>query len=171
MPELGMEYVFKSTLIRDAAYEGILSAQRAACHLKVAEFLEDFFGLEALSPYYDVLAYHYHQAGKRGRELFYTIQAAEQAQKLYANAEALERYTHALESLDEMEEQTTDENRLYAIRTQRFEVLNGRREVFLMMGDFEAVWADAEALPDLATTQEAGAGPVDGGYWARLCRA
>ncbi|MEE8392086.1 MAG: hypothetical protein V3S14_15000 [Anaerolineae bacterium] len=150
VPELGMEYVFKSTLIRDAAYESLLRAQRATTHLEVADYLEDFFGLETLSPYYGVLAYHYRQAGKHGKELFYTIQAAEQAQKIYANVEALEHYTHAIESLDEMEAQTADENRLYAIRTQQFEVLNGRREVFFLMGDFKAMWADAEALLPLA---------------------
>jgi len=30
--------------------------------------------------------------------------------------------------------------------------------------------ADLESLPDVATLQDAGAGPVDGGYWARLRR-
>ncbi|MEE9617752.1 MAG: adenylate/guanylate cyclase domain-containing protein [Anaerolineae bacterium] len=151
-PDLGMEYVFKSNLIRDAACEGILSAQRVTYHLKVAEYLEDLCGLEALTPYYGVLAYHYRQAGNPGKELFYTVQAAEQAKKIYANVEVLEHYTRALELLDEMETQAAHENgnRLYAIRTQRFEVLNGRREVFYIRGDFEAGWADAQALLPLA---------------------
>lgn len=154
VPDLGMEYVFKSNLIRDAAYEGLLSTQRAVYHLRVAEYLEDFFGLEALSSYYGELAYHYRQAGQRGKELFYTIQAAEQAKEIYANAEALERYSHALELLDEMEAYVAgedgNENRLYTISTQRFEVLNGRREIFFLMGDFDAMWADAQALLPLA---------------------
>ena len=153
VPDLGMEYIFKSNLIRDAAYEGILSAQRTTYHLKAAEYLEDLCGLEALTPYYGVLAYHYRQAGNPGKELFYTVQAAEQAKGIYANVEALEHYTRALELLDEMEAQAADdenENRLYAIRTQRFEVLNGRREVFYVRGDFEAGWADAQALLPLA---------------------
>jgi len=159
-PELGMEYVFKSTLIRDAAYEGILSAQCVTYHLKVAEYLEEFFGLETMASYYGVLAYHYRQAGKHGKELFYTIQAAEQSKRVYANAEALEHYSRALELLDEMEARDKGEvkvkvedeveGRLYAIRTQRFEVLNGRREVFYVRGDFEAGWADAKALLPLA---------------------
>jgi len=154
VPDLGMEYIFKSNLIRDAAYEGILSAQRVTYHLKAAEYLEDLCGLEALTPYYGVLAYHYRQAGKHGRELFYTVQAAEQARGVYANVEALEHYTRALELLDEMEAQAADEdeneNRLYAIRTQRFEVLNGRREVLFLTGDFEVGRADAQALLPLA---------------------
>jgi len=153
-PNLGMEYSFKSNLIRDAAYDSLLSAQRVAYHLQVAEYLEEFFGLETIASYYGVLAYHYRQAGKQGKELFYTVQAAEQAQGIYANAEALEHYTRALELLDEMEAQTSDENRLYVIRTQRFEVLNGRREVFSLMGDSEAECADAQALLQLAQQLE-----------------
>jgi class 3 adenylate cyclase/tetratricopeptide (TPR) repeat protein len=150
VPELGMEYVFKSTLIRDAAYESLLSAQRAVYHLKVAAFLEDLLGLEISARHYGTLAYHYHQAANPRKELFYTVQAAEQAKEVYANVEALNHYGRALELLDEIETQAPDEDRLYAICTQRFEVLNGRREVFFLTGDFEAGWADARALLPLA---------------------
>jgi len=48
-----------------------------------------------------------------------------------------------------------------------------RRQVdaFLAQHAGWSLEADAESLPDLVTTQEQGAGPVDGGYWARLRRA
>ena len=36
VPELRMEYGFNSTLVRDAVYESLLGAQRAAHHLQVA---------------------------------------------------------------------------------------------------------------------------------------
>jgi tetratricopeptide (TPR) repeat protein len=154
-----MEYCFKSNLIRDAAYDSLLSAQRGAYHLEVAEYLEELFGLDILAPYYGTLAYHYRQAGKPGKELFYTVQAAEQAQRIYANAEALEHYTRALELLDEVEGEYGDEVKdevkvKYAIRPQRFEVLNGRREIFFLMGDLEAGRADAQALLPLARQLE-----------------
>lgn len=45
-----------------------------------------------------------------------------------------------------------------------------RRAVDAFLGE-QPAWsleADAESLPDLATDRERGAGPVDGGYWARL---
>jgi class 3 adenylate cyclase len=153
-PDLGMEYAFKSNLIRDAAYESLLSAQRASYHLRVAEYLEDLFGTESVALYYGVMAYHYRQAGRHRKELFYSLQAAEHAQNIYANVEALEHYARALELLDEMEAQATDENQLYAIHTQRFEVLNGRRGVLFLMGDFDAMWADAQALLPLAQELE-----------------
>jgi len=150
VPELGMEYAFNSTLIRDAAYESLLSAQRAVYHLRVAEYFENLLGLEISAQHYGAMAYHYRQAGKLRKELFYTVQAAEQAKKVYANVEALEHYSRALELLDELEMQDTSENWLYAIRAQRFEVLNARREVLFLTGDFDAMWADAEALLPLA---------------------
>jgi class 3 adenylate cyclase/tetratricopeptide (TPR) repeat protein len=150
VPELGMEYAFKSTLIRDAAYESILSAQRVTYHRQVAECLENLLGPETWAQYCSALAYHYRRAGEPRKELFYTVQAAERAKGVYANVEALGHYTRALELLDEMEAQATDENRLYAIRTQRFEVLDGRRAILLLMGDFEAGRADARALLQLA---------------------
>ncbi|MCX7682125.1 MAG: AAA family ATPase [Anaerolineae bacterium] len=150
VPDLGMEYVFKSTLVRDAAYESLLSAQQAAYHLKVAEYLEELAGPETWPRHYSALAYHYRRAGHIRKELFYTIQAAEQARELYANADALRHYTRALELLDQLESQSPAESQRYALLTQRFEVLNGRREVLFMMGDFDAMWADAQALLTLA---------------------
>ncbi len=150
VPDLGMEYVFKSTLVRDAAYESLLTAQRAAYHLKVAEYLEELAGPETWPRHYSALAYHYRRAGHIRKELFYTIQAAGQARELYANADALRHYSRALELLEQMEAQAISDSQHYAILTQRFEVLNGRREVLFMMGDFEAMWADARALLSLA---------------------
>jgi class 3 adenylate cyclase len=79
VPDLGMEYAFKSTLIRDVAYGSLLTAQRAVYHLKVAEHLEDLSGPETWVQHHGALAYHYLQAGESRKELFYTIQAAEQA--------------------------------------------------------------------------------------------
>lgn len=152
--ELGIEYDFESNLIRDVAYERLLSVQRVSCHRRVADALEQIFGEKLLARYYSLLAYHYHQAGVEHKELFYTLLAAEEARGVYANAEVLEHFGRALELLDEIEAQSTDESRLYAIRTQRFEVLNGRREVHYSTGAFAAGWEDAKALLPLARQLE-----------------
>ncbi len=150
IPELGMEYVFTSNLVRDAAYESLLSAQRVTCHRQVAEHLERVFGEEALTHYYGLLAYHFWRADDLGKELFYTHLAADQAKQIYANVEALERYTRALALLDEIEAQTDQEDPMHNIHTRRFEVLNGRREVFYLTGNFDAARADARALLQVA---------------------
>jgi predicted ATPase/class 3 adenylate cyclase len=153
-PGLGHEYVFGSNLIRDAAYEGLLSVQRVTCHRQVADTLEQIFGEKVLARYYSLLAYHYRQAGSVRKELFYTLLAADEARSLYANAEALKHYARALELLDQIEAHSTEERQRYALRTQRFEVLDGRREVHYLMGNYEAGWRDAEALLPLADRLE-----------------
>jgi len=51
------------------------------------------------------VAYHYRCAKEPARELFYTRFAAEQAQGIYANTEAIQLYNRALELLNELEQQ------------------------------------------------------------------
>ena len=150
IPELGMQYQFKSTLVRDAAYESLLTAQRAGYHLKAAEYLEGLVKSEAVVGYYGLLAYHYRRAGNSQKELFYALLAAEQARKIYASAETLQHYTRALELLDQMEVGASRHGQLRAIYAQRFEVLKGRREVYYQLGSLEAARADARALLPLA---------------------
>jgi class 3 adenylate cyclase len=99
-PHLGMEYRFQSSLIRDVAYEGILQPQRVRLHRQVADRLAQPSGEGILAQYYGLVAYHYRHADEPRRELFYTLSAAEHAQEIYANVEALEYYTRALTLLD-----------------------------------------------------------------------
>jgi class 3 adenylate cyclase len=150
VPHLGTEYAFESNLIRDAAYDGLLSTQRVNWHRCVADTLERIFGEKVLPRYYSLLAHHYRRAGATRKELFYTVLAAEEAQEDRANVEALDYYNRALELLDGIEAKVDDESQIYAITTQRFEVLDGRRRVFFLMGDYDAGWADAKALLELA---------------------
>jgi class 3 adenylate cyclase len=150
VPHLGTEYSFESNLIRDAAYEGLLSTQRVNWHRCVADTLEQIFGEKVLARYYSLLAFHYRQAGATRKELFYTLLAAEEAQEDRANVEALEHYNRAWKLLDAIEEKAEDESQIYAISTQRFEVLNGRRQAYFVMGDYEAGWKDAKGLLTLA---------------------
>jgi len=150
IPELGMQYSFKSPLVRDTIYESLLSAQRASYHLKIAEYLEKSVNPDILDGYDTMLAYHYGNAGNLKKELFYTVLAAEHARAYYANVEAIEHYNRAVELLDRIQEQTQSPGQLRSIQTQRFEVLNGRREVRALMGQLELSRNDAMALLSLA---------------------
>lgn len=153
--DLGMEYAFDSSLIREVAYESLLSSQRVAYHLRIAEYLEDIVVREGKRRYFNMLAHHYRLAGDVQKELFYTLQAAERARSIYANAEALRYYSRALELLQQMEEtMATSEEQREAILAQKFEALNGRRAVYFLMGNLEAGWADARALLPLARQME-----------------
>jgi len=153
-PELGLEYVFRSSLIRDAAYDRLLSTQRTSYHLRIAEYIESHCcKSDATQPspqFYGTLAYHFQHAGLPDRELDYVLKGAAHAKHVYANAEAGKQYTRALEILDALESAADDEEQRRAIRTQRFRVLNERRAVFYLMSQFEAMWADAKALLPLA---------------------
>ena len=50
--DLGMEYVFNSSLIREVAYESLLINQRTAYHLKIAEYIEDLVFREGKRRYF-----------------------------------------------------------------------------------------------------------------------
>ncbi len=152
-PELGIEYVFRSSLIRDAAYDRLLSTQRINYHLRIAEYVENHFKADTTQPspqFYGALAYHYRRANLPEKELDYVLKGAENAKHIYANAEAGKQYTRALEILDALEHEADNGERRRAIRAQRFHVLNERRAVFYLMGQFEAMWEDAKALLPLA---------------------
>ncbi len=154
IPHMGTEYVFNSTLIRDTIYDGLLSSQRAIYHLQVAEHLEKRFAVEVLSQYHNLyfgaLAYHYRCAGKTDKELFYTLQMAKHAREVYANSEAIEHYSHALELLDKIEQQQPVPDTLHTLRRQRFEILKDRQHVHNVLGQFEAMQADTHTLLQLA---------------------
>jgi class 3 adenylate cyclase/tetratricopeptide (TPR) repeat protein len=150
VPELGMQYFFKSPLIRETAYDSLLSSHRIAYHLQAAQYLEDMISPDILANYDGMLAYHYREAGNVRKELFYTFLAAEHERMIYANAEALQDYTRAMELLDKLEATSTSKGQIRSIQAQRFEVLNGRRHVYFQLGQIQAGRADTQALLPLA---------------------
>ena len=154
VPELGMQYFFKSPLIRETAYDSLLSAQRITYHLKAAQYLEDMISPDTLTNYDGMLAYHYRGAGNPKKELFYTFLAAEHERKIYANAEALQDYNRAIELLNNLQESIPSKRQSRSMQTQRFEILNGRRHVYFQLAQNEAARADTQALLPLAREME-----------------
>jgi class 3 adenylate cyclase/predicted ATPase len=149
-PDLGMEYIFTPSLTRDIIYESLLNSQRAAYHRLVAEQIEASIPPESQKPYHGLLAYHYRQAGDLNKELFHALGAAEEAQRLYASADALGHYTRALALLDQIEGPAAGTDQLRSIHEMRFETLEGRRRALIPMGHVAAARADARALLPLA---------------------
>lgn len=150
IPDLGMEYSFKSTLVREAAYESLLSPHRSSLHLSVAEYFEEFVDVENRKQHEGLIAYHYRHAGNPNKEFFYTLRAAEEAREVYANTEAIGHYSRALEILEEMEINLIDQNQRYAIISQRFEVLQWRSTLYFFTGELDKSVTDAHALLALA---------------------
>ncbi|MFZ6027862.1 MAG: AAA family ATPase [Chloroflexota bacterium] len=152
--DLGIEYAFSPSLIRDVLYDSLLSSQRVQLHLQVADAIASCLPAETLRRYDSLVAYHYRNAHQHQKELFFILLAAEQARKIYANHEAIQHYTRALEILAEIEAEqknrTDNEAPGYILLTQRFEVLNGRRQVLYTLGDIQTGRRDARALLPLA---------------------
>ncbi len=132
--ELGTEYVFLSALIRDAAYESLLTSSRAKYHLIAAEFLETYIGEQVLHQYHGVIAYHYHQAGVCQKEIDHTLLAANNAKRVYANAEAVHQYNLALKVLERIED-CADPPPQHLNNKWRLEALTGLGQTYFGIGE------------------------------------
>ena len=90
------EYLFRHELTRDAAYKSILRRQRQKFHKSVAEAIEVMFA-NHIDEEAHRLAYHFYQARDYTHALDYYILAGDKSAGLYANTEAVDHYSHALE--------------------------------------------------------------------------
>jgi len=93
LPEL--EYIFKHELTREAAYNGILKADRRAFHRQVAEALERLFA-ERVNEQLGLLAHHWEHAGDARKATDYLLRAGDHARVAYAHSEAIGYYERAL---------------------------------------------------------------------------
>jgi eukaryotic-like serine/threonine-protein kinase len=95
-PTEGEAYVFTHDKIRETLYDEINPIRRRRLHQQVGEALEGRRAGEARARAQD-MAYHFTAAGDSRRGLEYSLQAAEQARKLYAWDEAIQFLTTARE--------------------------------------------------------------------------
>jgi len=140
-------YNFKSTLIKDVTYESILSSQRKKIHSKIGEFLQNYDQNKEISSQF--LAHHFHMAGNSVLELLYRIRAAEQARDIFANHEAYQGYTRALEILDKHESESDIASK-QAILTQRFELIKDRIEILYHLGQVIDARRESRRLLEIA---------------------
>ncbi len=89
-------YTFKHALTQEAAYESLLHQQQREIHRCVAETYERFYP-DRLDEFAAPLAQHYARAGDDAKALTYSIRAGDAAARVYANAVAVEHYTHAID--------------------------------------------------------------------------
>lgn len=101
-----LAYIFKHAVTQEVAYNLMLFAQRRTLHQAVAEWIETNYE-KNLEAYYTLLAHHWSQAAETTdtvrnehalrKAVAYLEKAGEQAMQNYANQEALQFFSHALE--------------------------------------------------------------------------
>lgn len=89
-------FQFKHTLAQETVYQSLLRAKRREIHAQVARVYEDVYA-ERLDGIAALLAQHYGEAGDDAKTLEYATRAGDAAARLYANAEADEFYSRAIE--------------------------------------------------------------------------
>ena len=101
-----LAYIFKHAITQEVAYNLMLYSQRRQLHQSVAEWIEQN-NQGNLESYYPLLAHHWTQAAETTdstrndftlhKAVGYLEKAAEQAMETYANREAIQFFTQALE--------------------------------------------------------------------------
>jgi predicted ATPase len=86
---------FRSSLIRDAAYEGLPYRRRRALHERIGETIEAGAGV-SLDEEIGALALHYYEAQRWDKAWEFYRKAADRAMGMYANVEAIRSYERAL---------------------------------------------------------------------------
>jgi len=147
-----LRYLFKHALLRDAAYDMQLQAQRRQLHQVAAEAITQLHA-DDLSPYYTDLAYHYRQAGISQEEARYARLAGETAAAQFANTEALRYLNRALEL-------TADND-----YDKRFALLLARVQIYDLLGQRDNQKADIDQMHHIADTI------MDEQVYARQARA
>lgn len=141
-PTLDIEatFLFKHSLMQDAAYQSLLQKQRREIHAKVAHAIEQIFP-QHLDEYAAQLAQHYAVANDDARAIEYATRAGELAARMFALPEALTHYTFALTLA---QRSNTNATRL----------LHARGLVFEGLGSYELARADQEAALESARASQ-----------------
>jgi anti-anti-sigma factor len=139
--ETGLLY-FAHAQIQRILYENLSRAKRRLMHHEAGETLEQHNPGEPKSNPAE-LAEHFLQAGELEKGLFYTIQAAIQAEAIYAVRSALTCYIQALTILEQVGMDIMTQQ-------QRFELLLAREQVYSYLGERQAQATDLATLQTMA---------------------
>src|SRR5206468_7149465 len=93
-----VRYIFKHTLVQDAAYQSLLKSKRQQYHQQIAQVLEEQFP-ETKETQPELLAHHYTEAGLIAQAIPYWQRAGQKAAQRSANVEAISHLTKGLRLL------------------------------------------------------------------------
>ncbi len=131
------EYFFKHSILRDVTYESVLKRMRPIYHRLVAEWLVEECG-ERSEEFNGIIGEHFERAGDKRQAVQFLHKAGEAAANQFANEEALQYLTRALDTLDWGDDHL------------RFNVLSAREQVHSLMGSRSAQKDDLTVMARLA---------------------
>jgi serine phosphatase RsbU (regulator of sigma subunit) len=120
--EPDLEYLFRHTLVQEAAYHSLLAADQKRLHLAVGEAVELLYA-DRLDELAATLARHFERGGDDEHALAYFIRAGDAALAAYANEEAECQYRSSLS--------------LSCSEAQRAELLSGLGEALYRQSRFD----------------------------------
>jgi class 3 adenylate cyclase/tetratricopeptide (TPR) repeat protein len=143
-PQAGEEvYAFRHLLTQETIYNSLLRSQRPTLHRAVAECIEYLYA-EDLRNHAEVLALHYDRAYVRTKAMRYALLAGERARERFANREAIEYYSRALQI----------SQHLGGYAAERWQAAIGLGEVLQHVGEYDEAIACYQAAleewPDAA---------------------
>lgn len=95
-------YLFKHILTREVAYGTLSFARKQELHRQTGTYIETELK-DRKEEFLGLLSYHFYAGGDYDKSLFYSVEAGEKAKKVYANEEAIEFFTRAIESYEKLE--------------------------------------------------------------------
>ncbi len=136
-------YAFQHTLMQEVCYESLLARTRRQYHRKIAQYLETNRSEPQSSAGEVALLAHHAYAGQDWpRALKYQIEAGRQAQRLFANHEAIDHFTKAQHCAAQLPPAET--------LAQRLAIHTDLGELFTMTGQYDQALEQLNTARDLA---------------------
>lgn len=133
-------YLFKHALVQDTAQSTLLHGEHKRLNLLVAQAYEQVYAGQTMNEYAAVLAQHYDAAGDDAKTLQYAARAGDLAARLYANAEAIAFYTHAIDHAQKVSGAVAELRELFSKRGRAYE----------LMGSYDAALANYFEMEQVA---------------------
>ena len=118
-PEI--EYSFKSVLVQECAYAGMLLKMQREMHLTIARAIEDNYG-DRLDEHYEILARHYHSGQDFVQAYEYSVKAGMKSRNMHAPAEAIISLNNAIELFNQIDDSKTPITDVYGALAEVYEV-------------------------------------------------
>jgi class 3 adenylate cyclase/tetratricopeptide (TPR) repeat protein len=128
-------FAFCHILTQETVYNSLLHSQRPALHRTVAESIEFLYSEDVMNQA-EALAQHYDRARVRDRAMLYSVLAGNRAKARFANYEAIEHYSRALQLAQH----------LSGHESARWQAAMGLGDVEQLIGEYEEAAAFYQAM-------------------------